>query len=78
MCALFPEEQVLIESFLVVILVCVDQAKRKERMVKGMLQKQMMSVAEQQQRLNKVRTELEKLEMVRDFAFPPTYDFHFE
>jgi hypothetical protein len=34
-------------------------------MVKGMLQKQMSSVAEQQQRLNKVRTELEKLEVVR-------------
>ena len=42
-----------------------DQAKRKEKMVKGMLQKQMMSVADQQQRLNKVRVELEKLEMVR-------------
>ena len=42
-----------------------DQAKRKEKLVKGMLQKQMMSVADQQQRLNKVRVELEKLEMVR-------------
>jgi len=41
-----------------------DQAKRKEKMVKGMLQKQMMSVADQTQRLNKVRVELEKLEMV--------------
>jgi hypothetical protein len=47
-------------------------------MVKGMLQKQMMSVAEQQQRLNKVRTELEKLEMVRNFIFPPCSDVHFE
>ena len=44
---------------------CVNQAKRKERMVKERLQKQMMSVAEQQQRLNKVRMELEKLETVR-------------
>jgi hypothetical protein len=35
-------------------------------MVKEKLQKQMTSVAEQQQRLNKVRMELEKLEMVRD------------
>ena len=42
-----------------------NQAKRKERMVKEKLQKQMTSVAEQQQRLNKVRMELEKLEMVR-------------
>jgi hypothetical protein len=47
--------------------VCCDQAKRKERMVKEKLQKQMTSVAEQQQRLNKVRMELEKLEMVRNF-----------
>ena len=44
------------------------QAKRKERMVKEKLQKQMISVAEQQQRLNKVRMELEKLEMVRFVA----------
>jgi hypothetical protein len=44
---------------------CVNQAKRKERMVKEKLQKQMMSVAEQQQRLNKVRMELDKLETVR-------------
>ena len=42
-----------------------NQAKRKERMVKEKLKKQMTSVAEQQQRLNKVRMELEKLEMVR-------------
>jgi hypothetical protein len=34
-------------------------------MVKEKLQKQMMSVAEQQQRLNRVRMELEKLETVR-------------
>jgi hypothetical protein len=47
-----------------------NQAKRKERMVKEKLQKQMTSVAEQQQRLNKVRMELEKLEMVRNvYAF---------
>ena len=40
------------------------QAKRTERLVKERLQKQFVSVAEQQQRLNKVRVELEKLETV--------------
>jgi hypothetical protein len=48
-------------------------------MVKEKLQKQMMSVAEQQQRLNKVRLELEKLEVVRDttltLLLPNAFDF---
>ena len=48
-------------------------------MVKEKLQKHMMSVAEQQQRLNKVRLELEKLEVVRDISLtlllPNAFDF---